>query len=153
MNLRNLKTFLIGAATFFSIGSTMGEAKDLTKCASRIDLAGPCYKVHGRLSTWNGSPSERIWVIGTKRMLGISTPYVPGNPGKGGEEIMPQIVMNQYRDTATRIYADFVVCPFEKSIPGHMQNVCIESAKNIVVDDVDDKGLDTYRRVPNASTS
>ena len=69
---------------------------------------------------------------------------------------MPKIVSDQFRNSGTQIYADFVVCPFEKDIPGHMRNVCIESAKNILVEDnewIDNKNRTTYIRVPDASTN
>jgi hypothetical protein len=31
------------------------------------------------------------------------------------------------------VYGDFLVCPFTKFKPGHMQFVCIDSAKHLVV--------------------
>jgi len=33
--------------------------------------ASLCYWTHGRLSVYNGSPSFRIWQVGTRHMLGV----------------------------------------------------------------------------------
>jgi hypothetical protein len=33
--------------------------------------ASLCYRTHGRLSVYNGSPSFRIWQIGTRHVLGV----------------------------------------------------------------------------------
>lgn len=143
------KIFLVSALAVFSMTPVLSSADVTTKCADRSDLAGPCYEVHGRLYLPNGTPSARIWVIGTNRILGL---YAP--PDADGEEapdgiVMSKKVSSQIKDSATRIYADFLVCPFEKDIPGHMRMVCIESARNMIVEDLDDQGNDTYRRVPN----
>lgn len=89
-------------------------------CAADPDLVAKCFVVHGRLSFWNGSPSTRIWVIGTKHMLGVSDEVLPDN-------------VNQMTDGFdTQIYGDFRVCPFNELKPGAMQSVCVDSAKNLV---------------------
>ena len=67
-----------------------------------------------------------MWKVGTTRLLGImggeSTPIVP-------KEIDELIIFG------VQIFGDFLVCPFEKEKPGWMQPVCIESAKNVRVED------------------
>jgi hypothetical protein len=88
-------------------------------CASDPDVVAECFTVHGRLSFWNGSPTARIWWIGTKHMLGVSNEVLPEN-------------VAQYAGWDTDVYGDFRVCPFTKAKTGEMQSVCVDSAKNLV---------------------
>lgn len=134
---------LISALAVLGMASAIFGANNPTKCAERTDLAGPCYQVQGRLSLWNGSPGVRLWVIGTKRVLGV------GTLEDDEYNIMPAKVSSQFLNTATQVFADFQVCPFEKDIPGHMRMVCIEAAKNMIVYNLDDEGNESYRRIPN----
>ena len=67
----------------------------------------------------------RIWKVGTKRLLAV----IPSE-----DEIIPDNLKKQI-GTGKEVYADFVVCPFEKEEEGHMQSVCIESAKNMIIED------------------
>jgi len=88
-------------------------------CKTDPDIIGPCFTVHGRLSAWNGTPTMRIWRIGTKRILGVEN------------ELLPEEVANRM-DWGVDAYGDFMVCPFTEERPGEMQMVCIESAKNVI---------------------
>lgn len=90
-------------------------------CRTDPDIIGACFQVHGRLSIWNGSPSLRIWRIGTKRILGVHRDMPP-----------PESVIAHVSDFGDEVYADFTVCPFTEERPGAMQMVCIESAENVV---------------------
>jgi hypothetical protein len=112
--------------------------------------ASLCYRTHGRLSVYNGSPSFRIWQIGTRHVLGVFNG--PSHyPARTNEDIEnPELPLELYRayeadnrrlKRATGImwavsppaFADFEVCPLREEIKGWMQAVCIESAKNIFV--------------------
>lgn len=88
-------------------------------CKTDPDIIGACFTVHGRLSIWNGTPSLRIWRIGTKRILGVHN------------EILPEAVAHRM-GWDVEAYGDFTVCPFTEERPGEMQMVCIESAENVV---------------------
>ena len=94
-------------------------------CKGNPEVVGSCYETRGRISVYNGTPSIRMWKVGTNRMLGI----VPSE-----NEIMPDII-KKHIDFGTEIFGDFVVCPFTEEKPGYMQMVCIESGKNIRVED------------------
>lgn len=85
-------------------------------------FVGPCYKVRGRLSYYNGTPSTRIWIIGTHRMLGVlgEDPELPAN-------IKPLL-----KDFDDKIFADFIVCPLTKERPGHMGIVTVKSARHVI---------------------
>ncbi len=90
-------------------------------CRTNPAVVGQCFSVNGRVSVYNGSPSIRIAPKGTKRLLGV----VPSE-----NEIMPSPLKEAIgldRDA----FAEMEVCPMTKSKPGHMQLVCVESARNI----------------------
>src|SRR4051812_41631513 len=127
-----MNTLLISALAVASLTPALFGADNPTICAKRTDLADPCYQIHGRLYLTNGTPSVKIWVIGTKRILAVQTLE------DSEENIMPAKVSSQFLNTATQVFADFQVCPFEKDTPGHMRMVCIESAKNMIVYNLDD---------------
>ena len=61
----------------------------------------------------------RIWRIGTKPILGM-TRELPASLSRWMEE----------EDDV--IYADFLVCPLTRQVPGEMQFVCVESARHMV---------------------
>lgn len=84
---------------------------------------GEPFRVHGRLSVYNGSPSCRIWIVGTNRILGID---------ETGEEcpISPSLLQILKEDINDRyIYADFVVSPLTRYKKGVMQIVRVESGR------------------------
>jgi hypothetical protein len=89
------------------------------------NLVGACFPVHGRLELANGNPGWRIWVVGTKRVLGVfpDDPYPPS----------PACLLPHVGD-GKRLYADFLVCPFASDRRGSMRPVCIESASHRVVE-------------------
>jgi hypothetical protein len=87
-------------------------------CKGDPDLTGACFKVRGRLSSWNGTPTYRISRIGTKRLLGVSN------------DILPESVAANMR-WEVEASGDFLVCPFSRERPGWMQQVCVESAEDL----------------------
>ena len=113
--------------------------------------ASLCYWTHGRLSVYNGSPSFRIWQVGTRHMLGVFNG--PSHyPARTNDDIEnPELPSELYRayeadnrslKRATGImwaipppaFAEFEVCPLRQEIKGRMQAVCVESAKNIFIE-------------------
>src|ERR1043165_8202874 len=75
-----------------------------TSCWASDKFVGPCYKVRGRLSYYNGAPSTRIWVVGTHRILGVPSE---------DSELPPNVksLLNSFDD---QIFADFTVCPLTR---------------------------------------
>lgn len=98
-------------------------------CATRDDLADACYETRGRIQYYNGTPGMRMWKVGTNRLLGLM--------GGEGSAIAPK-ELGAYIIWGVQVFGDFIVCPFEKDKPGWMQPVCIESAKNIRIEDYRD---------------
>jgi hypothetical protein len=86
---------------------------------------------------YNGTPSYRLWKIGTKRLLGIYSG--PGSerrdPLDNEHPELPANLAARYdMEPGTWAYADFEVCPLEPERTGFMQAACIESAKNIHIE-------------------
>ena len=97
--------------------------------------AASCYWIHGRLSFYNGTPSYRLWRTGTRRLLGIySGPSVDRLGLDNEDPEFPAIVRQKFKPSKNQIFGDFEVCPLEPQKDGAMQAACIESAKNIVVE-------------------
>jgi hypothetical protein len=89
------------------------------------------FVIHGRLSAYNGTPSLRIWIVGSKRILGVSAPE-----GRE-EEAMPKALLDIFEDGDgwfTRdFYGAFTVEPLEPDQKGHMRPVRVIAVKNLVV--------------------
>lgn len=90
-------------------------------CAADPAIVAPCFDVRGRLSFWNGAPSARIWRIGTARMLGIHA------------DLLPLALAALRTSFDTEIRGTFSVCPFTRSVAGHMQFVCIDAWRDLSV--------------------
>jgi hypothetical protein len=99
--------------------------------------AASCYWTHGRLPNYKGTPTLRLWKIGTKRILSIhSGPgYKRGDNEENSNPEVPANVDRAFKTDLTRVYGDFEICPLEPERPGEMQRVCVESAKNIFAED------------------
>ena len=97
------------------------EKPPFQACSSDPDLVGSCFKVHGRISAYNGTPTLRIWRIGTDRLLGVD------------DEIPVPESLSRQLDWDVNAYADFEVCPFTREREGEMQRVCVQSVEHIVV--------------------
>jgi len=89
-------------------------------CKDDTRVVGACFTVHGRLSNWNGAPTRRIWVIGTRRILGVRD-----------DTDLPKILEDKLGDFDDIVTADFGVCPLTKKQAGHMRIVCVASVSNI----------------------
>jgi hypothetical protein len=98
--------------------------------------AGPAFQVHGRLSLYNGNPGFRIWIVGTKRILGIAE-----SPPE--EPLMPAKLFDLARGE-NLIFGDFTVVPLTKDEPGVMRMVRVIRAERIVITD---GSLNLIRRV------
>ena len=88
-------------------------------CATDPAIVAPCFELRGRLSFWNGTPSARIWRVGTSRLLGVH------------RDGLPPDLASQMGGFDAEAWATFEVCPFTKERPGRMQFVCIESWRDV----------------------
>jgi hypothetical protein len=96
------------------------------------DLNEP-FEIHGRLQCYNGSPSLRIWIIGSNRILGVrqvdeNDPEKPSIPQRLFD------IFNDGRGWFIKImYGDFTVEPLGHDIKGTMRHIKVLSVKNLVV--------------------
>jgi hypothetical protein len=100
-------------------------------CAGNPKLTGGCFTFRGVFRLYNGNPTFRIIRIGTHRVLGVlcdEDPIIPPNLAAWIND-----PTNAQWDRDFR--GDYEVCPFTKSKPGVMQNVCIEKVSNLTVFD------------------
>jgi len=90
----------------------------------------------------NGSPSIRLWHIGTHHVYGIfsdlegfRTGVAPDGIGIDNEgPDIPDALQTIFFPDQSMVYADFEICPLEPRIEGHMQAACIKSVCHVVVD-------------------
>jgi hypothetical protein len=122
----NLTAF-VTAATILAI--TIGgfsraatDAPETKSCRSHPGLVGPCFTVHGRMGLYEGTPSVRIWRVGSTRILGVSEQrFLVAGVSNIPEALVSQLTPNSW------LFGDFDVCPFTESTPGEMQLICVES--------------------------
>lgn len=118
------KLLFIFFCAFFASNVIADEINPEKECKDNPGVVDKCFTIHGRISIYNGTPSVRIWQVGSKHLFGVS-------PAEN--EIMPEEI-KKYLSFGTHIYGDFFVCPFTKAKTGYMQDVCVESVSNIVVE-------------------
>ena len=94
-----------------------------TPCKQRTDLKGACFRVRGSLRLYNGTPSARIYVTGTKRVFGVIPAITNWNETFAAP---PNVVSASSFDHS--IEGEFLVCPLSAGRPHEMRYVCIESA-------------------------
>ena len=100
-----------------------------------------CYWTRGRLALYNGAPPWRMWKVGTNRIVAIYSGAAAWTERKERDGASPEFPANlkktydsQIKDPSLeRVFADFEICPLEPERSDEMQAMCIESAKNIVV--------------------
>jgi hypothetical protein len=113
---------LIQAGTGLSGHTGQRRIDPKTGCRTNPEIVSACFTIHARVFMSNGTPSIRMWPVGTKRILGV----LPSEA-----EIMPDVVRRNVNWT-TRVYGDYEVCPFTPEKVGEMRFVCIESASNLI---------------------
>jgi hypothetical protein len=126
-------------ATILSLASIPAFAADAYRqqpCKTP-QIAPICLRFHGRLSAGNGTPSIRLWQIGTHHIYGIySNRYGYTNDSQKLDNESPELHFTFPSDLPESLgwtlYGEFEVCPLEPRIQGHMQAACIAKATHIV---------------------
>jgi hypothetical protein len=91
-------------------------------CRANPGLAGSCFVVRGRLSAYNGSPTFRIWPIGSHRLIGV----VPSEDARSLPAELRGVAGFDHD-----VFGTFTVCPFTRSKTGVMQFVCVEAVRDV----------------------
>ncbi|HXP77866.1 MAG TPA: hypothetical protein VN823_27270 [Stellaceae bacterium] len=120
------KAALVSALLLAASATALAEEPP-PPCKGAPTVVAACFSVHGRLAVYNGIPI-RIWVVGTRRMLGVR------DAAGGGVTVRPEILrlLSQGEPGETVVYGDYEVCPLTKTHPGWMQFVCVEGAAHLV---------------------
>jgi hypothetical protein len=118
-------------------GRTFAEKDYRQESCKTPETAQTCVHVHGRLTAGNGTPSTRLWRIGTHHVYGIySNQYGFTHDSQTLDNEAPELHFNLPKDTPNvggwTISGDFEVCALETAVEGHMQAACIVSATHIV---------------------
>jgi|GEM_PF-1585932 len=88
--------------------------------------AGQCSWVRGRLSIYNGSSLNRLWVVGTDHLLAL----------RDDDQDVPPAVWRLWHKSNPfdyELWGDFRVCARERWIKGHMQHIRICAARRTVL--------------------
>jgi len=113
------KFSLITLLAFIHVLQALASDTDVPSCRKDPRVVAACYTVHGRLNNWNGNPTRRIWIVGTKRMLGL-------RDGTG----LPGALEKPLSDFDHEVYGDFEFCPFTPQKSGVMQVGCLATVSN-----------------------
>ena len=95
----------------------------LCTAAAPPQLAGRCRWVRGRFAVYNGSGVQRIWIIGTRRIVAIPD----DDPAPLPETLK---AFEKVRTVDGELIADFHVCALEPRRPGHMQHVRVDGVRS-----------------------
>jgi hypothetical protein len=108
-----------------------GSNKAAGQCKNNSYLVGQCFRFHGRAFFSNGTPSLRIWHVGTNRILGITSRPLADD---AENPIAPANLLNSLGGFDHFVFGDFEVCPFTPKRQGWMQMVCVERAENLAME-------------------
>jgi hypothetical protein len=114
-----LKLVLAGVATALVVAAPAG--------ASPSEGSQRCFWVSGRLSTYNGSPTFRIWPRGTKRLLGVTLP----EDAAADVAVLPPAVEREKPSFSRDLWGEFRVCPLTADRPGHMRMVTLADGRRL----------------------
>jgi len=115
-------------AVFLS-SSSVHAASD--GCAQAPPPVAACHAVHGRLNAYNGRRGAVIWVVGSRHLMGVLD-------DKNGDLLVPD---NDVLDRDDEVYGDFTVCALARPQIGHVEEICVQSARRLVVKYVEGQPL------------
>ena len=124
----------VGAAPKAPQGAGAIDPKD--GCRSNPALVGPCFEVQGRAFASNGTPSLRVAIKDTKRVLGV----LPSE-----NEIAPKCLRREVT-FKQNVVGRFTVCPFSRDKAGTMRMVCVEEVRDAAVRVIAPTGEDPHER-------
>ena len=119
--------FIAGA---LCAGTTLAEPRQ-SLCKPLAAAHSSYFTVEGQLSPYQGTPSWRIWRLGTKRILGVLD--YTGAEAEEREKIIPDkawaLLIKDPDRLAVR--GTYTLCPLTPMKPDGMQMVCIRRATNL----------------------
>lgn len=85
---------------------------------------------------YNGSPSLRLWEIGTHHLFGfpVDDAALSKCPQCDTDvPVLPANLAKVFKGLENEVFGDFRVCPSEPMKRGHMQSAHLVAAKNLIV--------------------
>ncbi len=132
-----MRSLLAGVALAVLLSAGVARAEDspgAAACQASPQRVGDCFTVHGRMTSCTGVPSVRIWIVGTKRVLGVAD--AKGHPA--GDDMLPPrlaAALSAGGPCGKAAYGDFTVCPLTQDLPGVMRRVCLLDAGRLTITD------------------
>jgi len=124
---------MIRVALAVACWAAVASASAGPACERAPERADKCFWARGRYSVWNGTPTDRIWIIGTHHVFGVEGP-------KDESDLrypLPRSLLAATAETAdpfsVKLYGDFRLCPFTRVRKGWMQYGCVAEAKRLIV--------------------
>jgi hypothetical protein len=123
------------AALLFASHALASESYRAKPCKTP-ELASQCVHLHARLWQGNGTPSTRLWEIGSHHIYGIYSnlygfSHNTSTLDNEAPELPREVKKRLPENGGWTVYGDFEVCPLESHRESHMQAACIESATNV----------------------
>ncbi len=119
---RLLATALIASSLF--AGAALAD--EAPACKSSPKVVGKCMTFYGPLSVYGGSPSLRIWPVGTKQMYGLR------GTGADPENVaLPEKLREILATNPREVNGKWEVCPLEAERPNQLRIVCLEGASEL----------------------
>ena len=97
-------------------------------CRHSPKVVSACFTVRGRLSVANGTPSFRIWLVGTRRVIGVVAA-----DGDAEVAVLPPAVESRvvHGDEPRAMMGAYTLCPLSPRRPGRMQLACMAGARDL----------------------
>ena len=132
MRGRTLAAIVAFSSFAIAVAAPVDAGAQSAACAASKLLVGDCFAVHGRLTSCTSVPNVRIWIVGTKRVLGVADAKgdVAGNEVLTGKLKREMFALPPCMKAA---WGDYTVCPLTARRPGVMQKVCLAAAAKVVV--------------------
>jgi len=124
---------IVAAVIGLALGSAPLSARAQSPaCATSAKRVGECFAVHGRMMSCTSAPSVRIWIVGTRRVLGVADAEgdVAGDDVLAGRLKWEMLALPPCAKAA---WGDFSVCPLTPDRPGVMRRVCLAEAKKLTI--------------------
>lgn len=120
--LKLLATTLIASAVLVA----PAMADNAPACKSSPKVVGKCMSFYGPLSVYSGSPSLRIWPVGTKQLYGLR------GTGADPENVaLPEKLREILATNPREVNGKWEVCPLEAERANQLRIVCLESASEL----------------------
>jgi hypothetical protein len=99
-------------------------AGDAANASVPPQRTGDCAWVHGRFAVYNGSSVQRIWIVGTRRIVAI-----PDDDPAPLPATLAAFEKDPKGTVGGELRGDFHICALEVSLPGHMQHVRVDAVR------------------------